>query len=93
MTLNDMWKLLLARGGMPNDVLISRTGDKMPAAEALKKDHQWDIIYFRSDGYTIAADYYLAPYIIQMATDPEKPWVGKIYRGELQPKPLTLTTA
>jgi hypothetical protein len=88
MTLPEMFKLFLQRGAVPNEVLVDREGTTLDAQTAARKEHQWDIIYFRSDGYTVAADFYLAPYVIPTKTDPEKPWVGKIYRGERQPRPM-----
>lgn len=87
MQLSDMWKLLLARGGLPTDVITGRDGARLEAAAAVKKDHQWDVIYFREDGYTVAADFYLAPYVMTTCAD-GKQWVGKIYRGEPKPKPI-----
>ena len=88
MTLDDMWKILLQRGGLPNEVLIDRAGTKLTADQAVKKDYQWEVIYFREDGYTIAADFYLVPYI--KAAFPDAKWVGRIYRGWQKPKPLTV---
>ena len=85
MTLDEMWKLMLAKGGLPNEVIINRDGTKLPAEIAVKKDFQWDVIYFREDGYTCAADYYLAPYV----RDAEHKWIGKIYRGCQNREPLT----
>lgn len=84
----DAWKLLLARGGVPNEVIIKRDGTRIPGADALKKDMQWDTIYFREDGWTIAAEIYLSHYVRATCTDPEKPWTGKIDRGWKVPKPF-----
>jgi hypothetical protein len=88
MTLTDVWKLTLARGGLPVDVLVNRDGDKVPAAEAVKKDMQWDVIYFRADGYSLAADFYVGPYIKTEFTDPDHPWIGKMIRGQKAPTAL-----
>lgn len=76
--------MLARNGGLPNEVQIDRMGNKLSADEATKKDFQWDIIYFREDGYTCAADYYTAPYV----RDAEHIWVGKMYRGWPKPKAL-----
>jgi hypothetical protein len=85
MTLHDAAKMMAARGGLPIDVMVNRAGDKLPAAEAVKKDIQWDVIYFRSDGYTLAADFYLGPYVMTTCTDPNHPWIGKLLRGQKAP--------
>ncbi len=88
MTLPEMFKLFLQRGAIPNEVLTDRDGTTTDAQTATRKEHQWDTIYFRSDGYTIAADFYLAPYVKPTHTDPEKPWIGIINRGENRPRPI-----
>ncbi len=84
MTLDDVWKYFLLRS-VPTEVLVSRTGDKIDGAAAKLKDMQWDAIYFRDDGYSLAADFYLSPYIVSACTDPVKPWIGKILRGQQKP--------
>jgi len=88
MTLDDMVKLLIARGGIPTAVLVSPDGTTLPGPVAVKADHQWDIIYFRSDGSSVAADFYLAHRVRELCSDPDKPWVGTLTRGAPKPVPI-----
>lgn len=85
MSLDDMVKLLIARGGFPNEVLVNADGTTLPGAAAVKADHQWDIIYFRSDGWSVAADFYLAHRVRELCSVTEKPWVGSLTRGAAKP--------
>jgi hypothetical protein len=89
MVLNDAWKFFISRGCVPTEVLVNRTGEKMDGVTAIKKDVQWDVLYFRDDGYVLAADFYSAHYVLDLCTDPEKHWVGKMLRGQQKPEPFS----
>ncbi len=98
MTLEAAWKLVQQRG--PTVVLLDRAGTVMPWAEAKKRGHEmrcgigdrydegsveWDWLYIRDDGYSVASSIYLAHYIEKL--HPGR-WIGVMRRGDKSPKAL-----
>lgn len=86
MTIYDIWKKIEAAGG-PTAVLLNKEGETkiLPIALAQNPDLRWDLIYIRSDGWSLGCEFYLGQYAEHLHRDQ---WVGIVRRGDKQPKPL-----
>jgi hypothetical protein len=97
MTLDAAWKLVLQRG--PTAALVDRNGTTMPYAEAKKRGVEmrcgygdipgsvdWDFLFIRHDGFSLAASIYLAPYAEDLF---KTQWIGVMRRGEKTPRPFS----
>lgn len=80
MTVKDVWKAVVARG--PSSVLMNRSGAQTTAEATLRAGQNWDIIYFRQDGWSLACSFYLSQYAENLH---RAEWIGYIRRGDLEP--------
>ena len=99
MTLDAAWKLVQQRG--PTSAMVDRT-NTMPYGEAKKRGIElrcgygdiagsvdWDMLFIREDGYSLAASIYLAPYAENLF---KTQWIGVMKRGEKVPRPFFCLT-
>jgi hypothetical protein len=81
MTLDEAWKKIERAGG-PASVLIDRNGEQLISAIAKKQGRQWDVLYIRSDGWSLGCEFYLAQYAEELHREE---WIGFMRRGEKVP--------
>ena len=82
-TLTDIWKRVQKEG--PSHILLDKSGTVEMTVLATKKnpDLQWDVIYFREDGFTLGCEFYLSQYAEHL-----HPWIGVMMRGANGPRQL-----